>query len=547
MQFLLNLKVKFKVLLLVILGCFGLAVVAGMGFYVLAQAHESVGELKGGMEHVTLLESMKSDFLAMRLDLVYLLSLTDKATIDEKVADYRKRIESIKAGIDKNRKMTLSAEDKQLLDAFVSGFEAYLEKGAQLGDMAQKAAAEGRADRSDVVQFATVSVGPLYAKPAETIKTLVEHNLKSADVMYQQDTVRGRTLKLVLIAVFGGITVLAFAGGLLIANSINNPLQDVMGTLLKVASGDLTARSNVVSRDEMGVLAGEVNQMADRLSSAMRGVAENSTQVAAAATQLHATAEQIATGAEEVAAQAGTVATASEEMSATSADIANNCHMAADDSGRANNAANEGARVVESTVTVMARIANRVQESARTVETLGERSDQIGAIVATIEDIADQTNLLALNAAIEAARAGEMGRGFAVVADEVRALAERTTKATREIGEMIKSIQTETKAAVKVMEEGVAEVETGTMEAGKSGEALRQILDQVGNVTMQVNQIATAAEEQTATTTEITNNIQQISQVVQQTAVGAQETVDAANQLSRLSDDLRSLVAQFKI
>lgn len=547
MQFLLNLKVKFKVLLLVVVGCIGLAVMAGMGLFIQGQGNDSLADANEMMEHVALLESMKSDFLSMRLDLVYLLSLSDKAAIDDKVADYQKRVAAIKAGIEKHGTMQLIAEEKELLSIFVTGFDAYLQKGARLSEMAQQAAAEGRADRSDIVQFASGEVGPLYAKPAEAINKFVELNLKNSAQTYQADTALGRTLKLVLAAVFAGVTVLALGFGTLIARSINNPLQNVMDTLLKVAAGDLTARSHVVSRDEMGILADEVNQMADRLSAAMRSVAENSVQVAAAATQLHATAEQIATGAEEVAAQAGTVATASEEMSATSSDIANNCHMAADDSGRANNAASEGAQVVENTVTVMGRIASRVQETARTVETLGERSDQIGAIVATIEDIADQTNLLALNAAIEAARAGEMGRGFAVVADEVRALAERTTKATREIGEMIKSIQSETKAAVKAMEEGVSEVEIGTTEAGKSGEALRQILDQVGNVTMQVNQIATAAEEQTATTTEITNNIQQISQVVQQTAVGAQETVDAANQLSRLSDDLRALVSQFKI
>jgi methyl-accepting chemotaxis protein len=270
-------------------------------------------------------------------------------------------------------------------------------------------------------------------------------------------------------------------------------------------------------------------------------------QVAAAANQLNTSSEQMATGAEEVACQSATVATASEEMAATSGDIAQNCTFAAAGAKQASDSAITGATVVDSTVSVMARIAERVKDSSRTVESLGDRGEQIGAIIGTIEDIADQTNLLALNAAIEAARAGEQGRGFAVVADEVRALAERTTNATREIGTMIKAIQTETKQAVRAMEEGVAEVESGTAEAAKSGEAIQDILKEIGSVTMQVNQIATAAEEQTATTQEINNNMQQITEVVQQTARGAQESAAAANKVASLADGLHRLVGQFKL
>ena len=311
----------------------------------------------------------------------------------------------------------------------------------------------------------------------------------------------------------------------------------------RVAEGDLTCRFEAGSRG----IYGAMGRMVEQLRQVMENVNQSSNSVSTAAVQLNGNADQMASSSHEIVSQAETVATASEEMASISHDIARNCHLAAESSNRASKTAQRGADIVQNTVNGMGRIAEKVQHSASVVEQLGVRSDQIGTIVATIEDIADQTNLLALNAAIEAARAGEQGRGFAVVADEVRALADRTTKATREIGQMIKSIQSETRQAVQAMKEGVQEVENGTAEAGKSGNALEEIQATINEVTMQIDQIATAAEEQTATTREITNNIQQISNVVQVGAQSSQEIHHSSSELSRLSVDLQDLVRRFRI
>ncbi len=347
-----------------------------------------------------------------------------------------------------------------------------------------------------------------------------------------------------LVSVLAALTL-----GMITARSITRPLGKMRDMLQDIAQGegDLTKRLDDSGKDEVGEANRWFNTFIDKLHGIIAKIAESSVQVAAASNQLCATAEQIATGAEEVASQTATVGTASEEMAATSGDIARNCHLAADTSNLAMETARSGVAVVRNTIDGMDRIAKKVRAAAKTVEELGSRSNQIGAIIGTIEDIADQTNLLALNAAIEAARAGEQGRGFAVVADEVRALAERTTRATCEISEMIKAIQQETRGAVAAMEEGVAEVEKGTASSIQSGQALESILNQINDVSMQVNQIATAAEQQTATTSEITSNIHQITQVVHATSKGASDTASASSGLSRESERLQKLAGQFRL
>jgi methyl-accepting chemotaxis protein len=316
---------------------------------------------------------------------------------------------------------------------------------------------------------------------------------------------------------------------------------------LSSGAGDLTTVIQVTSDDEIGHLAVGINKLISKIHVIMSRIARNAAELSSSADQLLATSRKMATEIDDAVTQTDAVATASEEMAATSGTIAANCTLASEESDKANDSATAGALVVERTMEVMTRIADKVRESAATIESLGCRSDQIGEIVGTIEDIADQTNLLALNAAIEAARAGEQGRGFAVVADEVRALAERTTRATHEIGKMIKAIQNETKSAVCTMEEGVKEVEAGTVEAAGSGEAIFEIIGQIRAVVIQVSQIATAAEQQTATTSEISNNIQRVTTVVQDAANGAQQSAGAATQLAALAHDLKLLVGQFKL
>jgi methyl-accepting chemotaxis protein len=432
-------------------------------------------------------------------------------------------------------------------------------RGIKLIEESKSQASVAAASNNRVVELALANKKgealSLFLNEASPLTKKLQDTFLS-QVTYQEGNVKAAYAKAVsvyerqrlFIFIAGALAfILGLAGAIFLTHNFVTRLNRVSGAMGRIADGDISTHINIFAKDEIGDLGHAINRMLTSLNGMVASIKATAEQVASAATQLYATSDQIATGAEEVAAQAGTVATASEEMTCTSSEIANNCLMAVESSQRASDSASSGFAVVQETVDEMGRIAERVKESARTVESLGARSDQIGEIVGTIEDIADQTNLLALNAAIEAARAGEQGRGFAVVADEVRALAERTTKATKEIGAMIKAIQMETRGAVSSMEEGVKAVEKGTADAGRSGLALQEILEQANSVTMQINQIATAAEQQTATTNEITNNIQQITDVVHETAKGSQESASAANQLSRFADELQHLVGNFKL
>jgi methyl-accepting chemotaxis protein len=348
----------------------------------------------------------------------------------------------------------------------------------------------------------------------------------------------------------GGIlifTLVTLVLAISIGRSVTLPLDSIVLLLPTIAAGDLTGRVSIAQNNELGKLADSINVMIAKLSAMVTGIKLTTDAISTSSNHLQEEAVRIAANTEQTAEKTTIVAMASEEMSSTSNEIARSCAHAAESSTKASDLAKTGNQLVQETLAGMDRIAVRVRNSATTVENLGQRSDQIGNIVNTIGDIADQTNLLALNAAIEAARAGENGRGFAVVADEVRALADRTAKATKEINTMIKIIQAETRDAVISMKHGVIEVEQGTIDAGRSGEALEEIACQIDEATSQVTQIATAAEQQCSIINEITNIIKDITAVIQETSSSSQQSATSASRITDFSDDLRRQVGQFNL
>lgn len=330
-------------------------------------------------------------------------------------------------------------------------------------------------------------------------------------------------------------------------DSVIKPVQEGSEILELMASGDFTPRMMGDYQGDHQILKNSVNKLGDSISKVIRDVTEAVQATASASNQISSSTEELAAGAQEQSSQSQEIAGAVTQMTSTIMETSKHANTASENAKNAGSIAKEGGKVVQETVEGMNRVAEVVSRAAVTVKELGKSSDQIGEIVQVIDDIADQTNLLALNAAIEAARAGEQGRGFAVVADEVRKLAERTTKATKEIATMIKRIQKDTGEAVVSMDEGTKEVEKGKELAEKAGDSLRQIISAAEQVVDVINQVAAASEEQSSTSEQITRNIESISNVTHEAASGTQQIARAAEDLNHLTTNLQELIMQFKI
>jgi methyl-accepting chemotaxis protein len=357
------------------------------------------------------------------------------------------------------------------------------------------------------------------------------------------------TWKMIWAIVYLGVTVfLCIVAFVVISRKITMPLSylnDVVGHIEQ--TGDLTAAIDVSTTDEAGTLAGSFGKMIRKFHDIIREMQGSADHLASASEEFSASASQIARGTEEQSNRADHVATASQEMNATIVEVAKNASGAASAAKNATETAMKGGDIVRKTIESMNGIAVTARESSDVISTLGGRSQEIGKIIKVIEDIADQTNLLALNAAIEAARAGEQGRGFAVVADEVRKLAERTAKATKEIGEMIKAIQGETDKAIATMDKEVLVVEEGVGLAREAGLALEEIVRQVETVTTVIEQIATASEEQSTAADQISGDIEGVAGITKETSSGAQQIVEASQEMASLASNLQRIVAMFKI
>ncbi len=345
------------------------------------------------------------------------------------------------------------------------------------------------------------------------------------------------------------IAMIGLAALWLISRRITRPLRDMVAMLDDIGQGegDLTQRLNIDSRNELGQIAAGFNAFLARLQSMIGEVVGSVQQVSDASEHTADIAIRTDKGVQTQLAEIEQVATAVHQMTATAQDVARNASQAAEAASNADRAANQGRHIVQDTGSTITELAGEIGRAVDVVQALARDSENIDAILVTIRSIAEQTNLLALNAAIEAARAGEQGRGFAVVADEVRNLAQKTQQATGEIQQMIQQLQNGTRDVVAVMEQSQSRTLHSVEQASAAAEALQAITQAVSLINDMNNQIASAAEEQSAVAEDINRNVSNIGEVAQQVAGGAEEASQASAGLTRLAEQQRRLINQFRV
>jgi len=468
---------------------------------------------------------------------------------DHPVSEHIKRIEANKAEIDKiwekySAAAYLAAEEKQLAETFVQKRKVFTEGTLLPTVQALKNNDYSIDTTSRFLKGSRTSLKDM----SEALQALVVYQTWLAKEEYDHAQANyAMARNLAIGAIIGGLALGLFLAWTII-RSITGPLKQMQSTIAEVEkSGDFTQRIAIDSHDEVGQTAKSFNTLLDTVQSALRHILGNVDKVSDAARTLSSSASQVAASSAHQSEAASAMAATVEQVTVSIHHVSESAREALEISCTSGDLSSEGGTIIHNAATEMRQIADTVRQTSRTIEALGQQSNQISSVVQVIKDVAEQTNLLALNAAIEAARAGEQGRGFAVVADEVRKLAERTTKATGEITQMIDTIQSSSRSAVSSMGAAVNQVGGGVALAQQAGDAINQIKDGASQVINMVNDISSALVEQNSASNDIAAHVEKVAQMSEQNSVAAGETASAARHLEQLADTMRGEVSRFSM
>ncbi len=543
MVFMKKTKISTKLYLLVAFTC---VVLAGVGIGELSALYHSKNALQQVYEEhllaINQLNEIRNQQMQIRMELVGARLESDAFEVmahTDKVTSHIFKTDNLINGYSDKQ---MRAEEKQLYDAFIAARLNFGKTGVlPMIDLLQAQ----HYDQADKLRQEALI--PAYAKASEAIDALIEYQAAQAKKTYDNVSQLSKT---VLIATIGaiaiGVLLIGFFG-VFIARSIGRNVNQLQQATSRLADGELATRVHLANEDELGIVAQSFNKMAEELSALISQTHNSADHVNKACIAVTGMTDRVSSSSQIQTDQAAIAARSISQLNEIVKDVAAKAEEAVAAAVEANQVSNEGQRIVGNSVAGINAVARTIADSAKTIEVLGQQSEEIGTILQVIRDIAEQTNLLALNAAIEAARAGEQGRGFAVVADEVRKLAERTSGATTEISAIIAAIQNGTKQAVTAMKSGEKQVGESVSLANQSGESLVHIDRSVNTVLIMIQHIAQAMEAEKSTSEEISLRMEKIAQTAMDNNSAISEAAAEFHQMQNLAGQLQKSVGRFHL
>ena len=535
-------KIIHKLVLLIAIGFIGGVLISGIGLSRLSALNDDMrAVMNNTVPSFNVLNTTNIAFLELRMMMrqhVLTQDAAEKQALESKIADKGKFINDTLA---KYQPLIADATDEAMYRKVKDEIEEYITQSVKTLEFSRQHLDQDAIREMNLLAgiavdvSASLSEGVRYNEQiAHATAEADEKNYESARWMLIGTT----TVTVGVLAIIGWLIYLQVHRGLDTAQKTIGRIKDTL---------DFTLRADVQGHDEISEVLRNFNSLVQHLQGSLKEILQRVDQVASTSFKLQDTAGRVSEGSSSQNTSTSHMAASVEEMTVSINHVGDQAQMTSQQSNEVGRKAEAGQEVIEQTVNDIHSIADAVEAAAADIRQLDEKSHEIANVIGIISSVAEQTNLLALNAAIEAARAGEQGRGFAVVADEVRSLAARTASSTKEINEMVSSIQMVSSAAVKRMEDAIERVAQGVQGAGAASATMEEIVRVASESLALVADISNAIREQGAATNSIAQQVENVALMVEENSQAANQTSEQANELASISDAMKQVVNAYRL